>query len=183
MTDRGGGSSSCAEKLALLDQCFMITQNNRVGVGQRAPPVSSHFTDVLPLKSEIFDYWKERLPALGFFIDWGEPSCFACRFHYGTKYDIKRSDAGWHEIFECWNSIPLQRCHIVPRSLGGTDEVANLFLMCRECHDPAPNTNIPEIFFDWARAQKAGMLARMPRYALHLKPLALTGWLSKISMN
>jgi hypothetical protein len=115
--------------------------------------VGPHFVDNLPSKAEIFDYWKERLPALGFFIDWGEPSCFACRFHYGTKYDIKRSDAGWHKIFECWNSIPLQRCHIVPRSLGGTDEVANLFLMCRECHDLAPNTSFPEIFFEWARAQ------------------------------
>jgi hypothetical protein len=25
--------------------------------------------------------------------------------------------------------------------------------MCRECHDHAPNTPFPEIFFEWARAQ------------------------------
>jgi hypothetical protein len=25
--------------------------------------------------------------------------------------------------------------------------------MCRECHDSAPNTAIPEIFFEWARNQ------------------------------
>src|SRR5207302_7903593 len=27
------------------------------------------------------------------------------------------------------------------------------FLMCRECHDLAPNTNIPELFFEWTKAQ------------------------------
>lgn len=29
----------------------------------------------------------------------------------------------------------------------------NLFLMCRECHDIAPNTIFPEIFFQWVRSQ------------------------------
>jgi hypothetical protein len=37
----------------------------------------------------------------------------------------------------------------------GTDDASNLFLMCRECHDLAPNTNIPEIFFEWARRQSS----------------------------
>ena len=115
--------------------------------------VGSQFKDDLPSKGQIFEFWKERLPELGFFIDWGEPGCWASGFHYGTRYDVKRSDAGWCEIFRCWNGIPLQRCHIVPRSIGGTDDVANLFLMCRECHDQAPNTAIPDIFFEWARAQ------------------------------
>ena len=113
------------------------------------------FTDNLPSKSQIFDYWKDRLGQLGFVIDWGEPSCWACRFHYGTKYDIKRSDVGWDTILHCWSKIPLQRCHIIPRSLGGTDDVSNLFLMCRECHDLAPNTSIPAIFFEWARRQSS----------------------------
>jgi hypothetical protein len=111
------------------------------------------YIDTLPSKAQIFDYWKDRFRKIGIFIDWGEPSCWSCRFHYGTKYDIKRSDAGWDQIFDGWNRIPLQRCHIVPRSLGGTDEPSNLFLMCRECHDLAPNTAVPEIFFQWVRAQ------------------------------
>jgi hypothetical protein len=122
-------------------------------VRKKAAVASSQFIDDLPSKSQIFEYWKERLPGLGLFIDWGEPGCWACGFHYGAKYDIKRPDAGRGEILYCWNRIPLQRCHIIPRSLGGTDDVANLFLMCRECHDQAPNTNVPEILFEWARAQ------------------------------
>ena len=107
----------------------------------------------LPAKSEIFDYWKSRLSEHGIFIDWGEPGCWACGFHYGDKYDIRNSNAGRDAIFRCWDRIPLQRCHIVPRSLGGSDSPDNLFLMCRECHDHAPNTPFPEIFFEWARAQ------------------------------
>ena len=117
--------------------------------------VKLRFADDLPLKSQIFEHWKDRLPRLGILIDWGEPSCWACRFHYGVKYDVKRPDAGWSEILRGWERIPLQRCHIVPKSLGGTDDVDNLFLMCRECHDLAPNTSIAEILFEWARAQSS----------------------------
>jgi hypothetical protein len=111
---------------------------------------------LLPTKAEIFDHWKDRFRDLGFFIDWGEPSCWACRFHWGAAYNIKRPDASWEEIFDCWNRVPLQRCHIISRSLGGSDEPENLFLMCRECHDLAPNTNIPDIFFRWVRSQSHG---------------------------
>lgn len=107
----------------------------------------------LPSKTDILEYWKELLSGHGLFIDWGEPSCWVCGFHYDAKYDIKRSGVDWKEIHDCWERIPLQRCHIVPRSLGGADTVENLFLMCRECHDLAPNTNIPQIFFEWSRSQ------------------------------
>jgi hypothetical protein len=112
-----------------------------------------HFTDDLPSKSEVFDCWKERLGELGFDIDWGEPSCWACGFHYDAKYDIKRSDVAWSEVLKRWDRIPLQRCHVIPRSLGGANDVSNLFLMCRECHDLAPNTNLAEVFLSWARGQ------------------------------
>lgn len=111
------------------------------------------YIDTLPSKAEIFSYWSEKFGTAGIWIDWGEPSCWACGFHYGSKYDIKSSDATWQQILDGWERMPLQRCHIVPRSLGGSDEAANLFLMCRECHDLAPNTAIPEIFFQWVRAQ------------------------------
>jgi hypothetical protein len=98
-----------------------------MGVMKKAPPVGSQFTDGLPSKSEIFDYWKERLPGLGFLIDWGEPGCWACGFHYGARYDIKRSDADWAEISTAGIASPFSACYIIPGSLGGTSEVANLF--------------------------------------------------------
>lgn len=111
------------------------------------------YQDVLPAKSEIFDYWKSRLGELGIFIDWGEPRCWACGFHYRYKYDVSNPGADWRRVLAGWDRIPLQRCHIVPRSLQGSDGVDNLFLMCRECHDAAPNTPYPDIFFEWARKQ------------------------------
>ncbi|TWI71861.1 HNH endonuclease [Bradyrhizobium huanghuaihaiense] len=113
----------------------------------------ARYDDQLPSRARIFEFWKDRIEGLVRPIYWGEPACWACRFHYGFKYDVKRSDASWDQILRCWDRIPLQRCHIVGRSLGGSDDVSNLFLLCRECHDRMPNTNIPEIFYEWARAQ------------------------------
>jgi hypothetical protein len=106
-------------------------------------------------KSEILEFWKDRISETGLFIDWGEPGCWACGFHYGVKYDTRSGDAPWTEILKLWERIPLQRCHIVPRALGGSDNPENLFLMCRECHDSQPNTSVPEIFFRWARNQSS----------------------------
>lgn len=136
------------------------------------------YQDDLPAKSEIFDHWKGRLPELGFLIDWGEPGCWACSFHYNGKYDIRRPNAGSDAILRCWDRIPLQRCHIVPRSLGGSNTADNLFLMCRECHDQAPNTPFPEIFFEWARSQShfnresAKILATIKWFGLTKRDLA-----------
>ena len=124
-----------------------------MGVGAKTPLAGPQFADDLPSKAEIFEYWKGRLRTLGCRINWGEPACWVCGFHYGTKYNVKWPNAGWDNVLRCWNNIPLQRCHVVPRSLGGTNDVSNLFLMCCECHDLAPNTSFPEIFFEWARAQ------------------------------
>lgn len=108
---------------------------------------------LLPSKAEIVSHWKDRLRDLDIFIDWSEPSCWACGFRYGRRYDVAALSAGWERALRCWERVPLQRCHIVPRSLGGGDHPSNLFLMCRECHDLAPNTAIKDIFFEWVRAQ------------------------------
>jgi hypothetical protein len=45
--------------------------------------------DDLSSRSSIFDHWKDKLSELGFFIDWGEPGCWSCGFHYDGRYDIK----------------------------------------------------------------------------------------------
>jgi hypothetical protein len=134
----------------------MLRQNRRgrlSGSRGRTPSSGPDFVDDLPSKSEIFVWWKSRLRGLGCRINWGEPACWACGFHYGTIYDVRWSEAGWDKVLNCWDRIPLQRCHIVPRGLGGTNDVSNLFLMCRECHDLAPNTSFVELFLEWARAQ------------------------------
>lgn len=46
----------------------------------------------------------------------------------------------------------LERCHIVPDSLGGEDTPSNFVILCRRCHLDNPNVADPEIMWDWLRA-------------------------------
>ncbi|MGM7637142.1 HNH endonuclease [Bacillus sp. Hm123] len=105
----------------------------------------------MPSNAKIFEHWMNWLDKNGF--DWGEPSCWSCRKYWEDKYDIKNPQASRQEIIRNWNRVPLQRCHIISRQFGGSDEVNNLFLMCTECHDKAPNTRSREAFFQWTSKQ------------------------------
>ncbi|WP_314591613.1 HNH endonuclease [Paenibacillus terrigena] len=105
----------------------------------------------LPSKSKIFEHWMDWYDRKGY--DWGEPCCWACGKHWEDKYDIKKSGATRGEIIKNWDRVPLQRCHIVARQFGGSDEPANLFLMCSDCHDKAPNTKSVEAFLMWTEKQ------------------------------
>ncbi|MFK2827159.1 HNH endonuclease [Bacillus sp. B190/17] len=105
----------------------------------------------MPSKAKIFEHWMNWLHKNCF--DWAEPSCWSCRKYWGDKYDIKNPRASRKEIIRNWNRVPLQRCHIIPRQFGGSDEVENLFLMCAECHDKAPNTKSREAFLQWTSKQ------------------------------
>lgn len=107
----------------------------------------------LPSKAEIFEYWKTSKEYI--IIDWYEPSCWACGEWWGGIYDIdlEKEGTGAHVRKKIWNRVPLQRCHIVPKSLGGTNDLSNLFLMCKDCHDLAPNTKSRELFLTWAKSQ------------------------------
>lgn len=62
----------------------------------------------------------------------------------------------WAEAEEiCWRcgcKRNLERCHIIPASLGGKDEPANLVLLCERCHKDGPNVSDPEVMWDWIRA-------------------------------
>lgn len=115
---------------------------------------------------EIFNYWKDKYISKDGLIrdsknreksdklvvcDWGEPSCWAC----GKVVDIRET-----KYLEClvnddyekiWNyaktKSELIRCHIIPRTKGGTTNPENLFLMCPNCHQESPDTSNPRNFF------------------------------------
>jgi len=80
---------------------------------------------------EAVDYWWRRVDECGLSVDWSEAEthCWRC----GCQKD-------------------LQRCHIIPHSLGGKDEPANIVLLCSRCHAEGPNVTDPEIMWDWLRA-------------------------------
>jgi hypothetical protein len=69
------------------------------------------------------------------------------RFDFVEAFDEKNKE------FYCWacdsDVSQVQKCHIVARSLGGSNEPSNLFLMCKSCHLESPDTLYEEIFFDW----------------------------------
>ena len=80
---------------------------------------------------DIVDYWFTRVDECGLSVDASEAHerCWRC----GCKKN-------------------LERCHIIPASLGGKDEPSNLVLLCKRCHLENPNVNDPEIMWDWLRA-------------------------------
>jgi hypothetical protein len=106
----------------------------------------------VPSKSRIVEYWRsgDRLyEELGILVDWGEPQCWACGQWWWGRYDMDDSTP----IPRRWERPPLQRCHVIPRSLGGSDEPSNLVLMCSECHDLSPDVSDRGFFVRWMQAQ------------------------------
>ena len=80
---------------------------------------------------EIVAYWSTHQEETGLSVDWAEA----------------------HE--RCWRcgcEKALERCHIIPHSIGGKDEPSNLVLLCKRCHADGPNVRDPEIMWDWIRA-------------------------------
>jgi hypothetical protein len=103
----------------------------------------------MPPKSRIAEYWLNtdeglaRLPNNVALMDIGEPSCFACG---AMAADPDEPPVLW----KVWNRAPLlERCHLVPRQLGGSDTPDNLVLLCRACHHDAPDVGDPQYMLDW----------------------------------
>lgn len=80
---------------------------------------------------EIVDYWSTHEDECGLAVDWSEAHerCWRCAY-------VSR----------------LEKCHIVPRSLGGTERANNLVLLCSRCHREAPNHDNPKYMWIWLRA-------------------------------
>jgi len=96
----------------------------------------------MPTKAQIYEHWAPLM--------WNPPkpydkykTCWACGFQFGT-----------------------QRCHIKAKCDGGTDEVANLLLLCKRCHwsqeticiDDARRKKFVELVLDGAPFMKARLL-------------------------
>lgn len=81
--------------------------------------------------AEIADYWSRNQDECGLSVDWAEAEELCWR---------------------CAHRRKLQRCHVVPRSLGGSEQASNLVLLCGQCHAEAPNVADPEFMWIWLRA-------------------------------
>lgn len=65
---------------------------------------------------------------------------------YGIFEDI---DTALYHCWRCNSRRRLERCHIMPSSLGGKDHESNLVLLCSRCHTEGPNVADSEVMWDW----------------------------------
>ena len=76
-----------------------------------------------------------------------EPSCWGC------GKPLTKCDGMYNEWKSLWDDkyikSELNKCHIIPKALGGTTVPANLFLMCESCHRESPDTTNLSAFFRW----------------------------------
>lgn len=88
-----------------------------------------------PSVDRIIERWREcawELPELkAHWIGWGEPFCFACGW-LPPIADGRRTS--WQYAAR-W----LDRAHLHDHCFGGTDEPANLVMLCHLCHDAMPS--------------------------------------------
>ncbi len=82
-------------------------------------------------KKEIVNYWSGIEDECVLSVDWAEAE---------------------ERCWRCGYKARLQRCHIIPDSLGGRDEPSNLVLLCERCHIDAPNIESKSFMWDWIRA-------------------------------
>lgn len=93
-----------------------------------------------PSWQQIASYWTGRnIPGSDkdACTDSDEPSCFACGWHNGGSDAYTRPAKG------------LERAHVVPHSRGGSNEVDNFALLCKRCHQEAPDTADAAWFWRW----------------------------------
>jgi len=82
---------------------------------------------------EAIDYWVKFVDECDLSVDWSEADTHCWR---------------------CGCEKHLQRCHIIPDSLGGKDCPENIVLLCERCHAEGPNVTDPEVMWDWIKAYK-----------------------------
>jgi hypothetical protein len=83
---------------------------------------------------EIVKYWSSNVSEIDLSIDFSEAHERCWRCGYKSK---------------------LEKCHIIPHSLGGHDVPENFVLLCCLCHAEGPNIADPDFFWDWLRAHAA----------------------------
>lgn len=66
-------------------------------------------------------------------------ACEACL--YGAARYTQEDDK------PVWTGLHI--AHVVPVAADGPDDVGNLVILCRPCHESAPNTTSPDVFFSW----------------------------------
>ena len=105
------------------------------------PPMPSHY--------DIALWWSENQDpdVRPFVLDIGEPACFACRWYLNgcEASDTVTLKAAWAR------HAKLERAHLKPHALGGTNDPSNIVLICKTCHRDAPDWDDPAEMLGWVQ--------------------------------
>ncbi|MEU2167918.1 HNH endonuclease [Micromonospora chersina] len=105
-----------------------------------------------PPALEIARWWLKNqdaaIPDKVFVYDLGEPSCFACGW-----YDDSRPTYPEVSLARAWAKSRLQRAHLTPHALGGSNHPSNYLMLCKQCHDEAPDWRDPSMMLQWAKTR------------------------------
>lgn len=84
--------------------------------------------------------------------------CWEHHSQYVSELDVAVDWGDWDSDFSmCWccgHRGKLQKCHIIPKSLGGSENAENIVPLCAQCHDNAPDVQDKEFMFEWIKKNK-----------------------------
>ena len=84
---------------------------------------------------------------------WDHHSQYICELDVAPDWGDWETD--WNMCWCCGHRTPrLQKCHIIPKSLGGTNNPENIVPLCSQCHDKAPDVIDNKIMFEWIKEQQ-----------------------------
>lgn len=122
-----------------------------------------------PRSEDIHQYWYSNQHQLPISIhDVGEPTCYACGWFNGfhaLEDPDREPKMATSRLFR-----GLERAHVIPKSVGGSNCLSNFALLCRECHVEAPDTKDSEFFWRWVRNRRRS--DPMDRYVARVKEAA-----------
>jgi hypothetical protein len=96
-------------------------------------------TDQRPGKWTVVRHWAAEPFGHEVFaphLDVDNPCCFACGW-FSERWTEGRSPR------KAWERATLERAHIVPAGLGGSNAASNIILLCSPCHRDSPDWHDP----------------------------------------
>jgi hypothetical protein len=126
-------------------------------------------TRSLPSVVAVANYWSQRDT---FDRDWDHPGCFACGDWSQRDCSTVKPES---RLEAQWQHSGLERCHLIARAEGGTNDVSNIVLLCKRCHANAPMTGIsPQPMIHWINRQEDYILRMFRRLVKEIEAIRPT---------
>lgn len=115
----------------------------------------------MPSKGAIASYWyrvtricdnawlKENIPIRIVEMNWKKPRCMGCGFSSDAWVPQYRKGTKSWLLKKTWETTYLERHHMVPVSMRGSDNLSNFVLLCYSCHTYAPYVSTRWEALDW----------------------------------